>query len=689
MLRAVRLPSPAPRALAAVLLLGVAACPAPRAPRGPAVGVGKGFTGCLPLAGTSRASLRLGPDGHYLYWTEQVRLHGSDDSWPSTEVVRWPIDGGPVEPLTSLVENPYRVLPDGRVLGLRKDAGVTLWTPSGSEVISSATNVEHMELLADQQAVVYLAYGAVWRQPLDREGASWLAAADSLLGVDGNTVITRGSDSDGGGHLYQVDAASGKETELPAQDDAVKAVTGALVTQSDAGVGVRPFGGGDVKTVLGGSGWDLKVGPDGVKAWRRVGPRLDGAIVSSAGAELMPPVMGGDSLEGFVRLPDGRIAYLIGHDLDGDQEVTTGDEVDVCLAAAGAHEVRVEPRTAPIRWRKAGAAIDAFVKDTLGGGTWHFASGDAVPGLYVVDAAVKRKDEAAIRDDVRKLAATVADTTGERTMFIDLTYADGRRGFSEWWSDTGRRITWAGMGGATVPDLADYDVTFKGQFDEVKPAAGSGSGDDGGGDGSDGDDGDLTHWRCRGTVTNHSNRTLVKLFADCVGGNDDRKIEVHPQELAPGQTGTFDEVVDRRGTNVLAVSIHTGGGFNEVPGFDEDRHLRYIALDKLAADIADRTDLVYKDTDAGSGTVTVKLAALPPVDHQARFSAWSGQAQEQAAAGAYELLDRANTSAPLDASGKTLLGGDKGDALVLRISDGERSWDYQDGHLTESSAEGE
>ena len=72
----------------AFAVLALAGCPPRHDARAPA-GAGNGFTGCLPLTGTSRAALRLGPGGSHLYWTEQVRLHGYEDAWPSTEVVRW------------------------------------------------------------------------------------------------------------------------------------------------------------------------------------------------------------------------------------------------------------------------------------------------------------------------------------------------------------------------------------------------------------------------------------------------------------------------------------------------------------------------------------------------------------------------------------------------------------------------
>ncbi len=667
-LASARAPALARAAGLAAIVLAVAACPAPRAARGP---VGKSFTGCLPLPGTSRTGLRLGPDRHHLYWTEQVRLHGYEDSWPTTAIVRWSLDGGAVEHLTNLMENPYRVLADGRLVGVRKDAGITVWSPFGAELVSLSGSIDHLELLASEQAVVYREGQSIYRQPMHRQAARWLGYADALLGVDGDAVIIRNA-NDSGDHLLRVEAATGKATDLPWQDDVAKAVPGALIIQNDLGIGVRPSAGGPVKTVLTGDGWQVRVGPDGVKAWRKIGPRLDGAIVTASGADAMPPVLGGDSLEGFVRLPDGRVAYLVGHDLDDDGEVTTGDEVDVCLAAGDSQEVRIEPRSAPGRWRAAGDAVAALVKDRLGGGTWHFAAGDAVPGLYLevgatrgerpgADlAAAQEKSRQAIRADLRAVAAAVAKASGDDTLFIDITYADGKRGFGEWWAGTGRRVGWAGTGGATVPALADYDALIATEELADLPVLDA---DEGEGDEA------VAMARCMGTVTNTGDHTLVDLVADCVSGVDDDPIDVTPATLAPGQTGRFEGVVKRVGGANLAVSVHSGNGRDELPGFAKDRYDRYVALDQTAAEIADRTDLIYKEASADGGEVTVHVAALPAKD----FARWSGQAQEQAAATALEVLERLS---PVP------LGGNDGDSIRLRITSGSRTWWFSDGHLT-------
>ena len=644
---------------------GTTACTPKAAVHGP---VGKAFTGCLPLTGTSRSALRLSPDGAYLYWTEQVRLHGYEDSWPSTMVVRWPVAGGDPEPQTNLLENPYRVLSDGRLVGIRKDAGVTVWSPSGSELVSLSGNIDHLELLAGEQAVVYREGSSIYRQPVHRQAATWLAYADALLGVDGKDVYIRNEDGDRKDHLERVDGTTGAVTELPWIDNVAKAVPGALVIQDGRGISLRPPDGGEVKTVLPGTGWEVRVGPDGVKAWKRVGPRLDGAIVTAAGADTLPPVLGGDSLEGFVRLPDGRLAFLVGHDLDGDSEVTTGDEVDVCLARADSKEVRVEPRSAPLRWRAAGDAVAAFVKDRLGGGTWHFAAGDAVPGIYVETEAT-RGDDAAVRADLRALAAAIAKATGDITLFADIKYGGGQRGFSEWWSGTGRRVAWSGTGGATVPDLADYDVLI-----DTEELADVDLDEEEGGGGP-------TMAHCRGTVKNTGDHELRELVADCVSGVEDEPLDVEPPNLQPGQVGRFDGLVRRASDASLAVSVHSGNGRDELPGFEKNRHERYVRLARAAAEIADRTYLVYQDASVAGNEVTVRLKAPP------EFVRWSDK--ESKAAAAQEVLTRlgpvilgAGTPAEL----RRKLRGEQVDSegrytITLSITAGDATWTYEDGRL--------
>ncbi len=642
------------------MVLALAGCPAHPPPVGPA---GKAFTGCLPLTGTSRSALRLGPGGRYLYWTEQVRLYGYEDAWPSTEVVRWPVAGGAVEPLTNLMENPYRVLADGRLVGIRKDAGVAVWSPAGSALVSLSGTVDHLELLASESAVVYREGESIWRQPLDRQAAHWLGYADALLGVDGDSVFYRNSTSDHA-KLYRLDAGTGQATELPYLDDVIKAVSGGLIVQNDLGISVRPPDGGELKPLLTGDGWQIRVGPDGVKAWRKVGPRLDGAIVTGAGADRLPPVLGGDSLEGFVRVPDGRVAYLVGHDLDGDGEITTGDEVDVCLAAGDSREVRVEPRTAPTSWRQAGVAVAALVKDRLGGGTWHFAAGDAVPGVYI-ETPSKRDGHPAIWADLRTLATAVSAATGDRTLFVDVTYADGKRGFSEWWAGTGRRVAWAGTGGATVPDLADYDALITTTALADLPTD---EDDDGEGSGGSSDDGGAQA-HCAGTVTNVSGHKLVELVADCVSGVVDDPINLVPADLAPGQTGSFDGIVKRASGANLAISVHTGDGRDELPAFATDRHQKYVDVEAAASEVVDRTRLIYRDASPGTGRVMVHVSA--PDD----FGRWSGQAQEQAAGTAEEVFTRL---------GGIALGGEAGDELRLRITAGDDTFWFEDGHITSS-----
>jgi hypothetical protein len=664
--------APSIRSALVVAVLALAGCPRAGGVHGPGA-VGASFTGCLPLVGNSRASLRLSPDRAYLYWTEQVRLHGYEDAWPSTAVVRWPIDGGgPAERLTNLIENPYRLMADGRVIGFRKDAGVTVWSPTGAELVSLSSSIDHFELLASEKAVVYLSAGAIWRQPVTREAARWVARAESLLGVTGELAVIEYRDADANAHLALVDLNSGKQTDLPYLEDVTKAIGAAFITATSAGIGVRPLVGGATKTVLTGDMWQTRPAPDGLKAWRRDGTRLDAAIVTGAGADTLPPVVGGDSLEGFVRLPDGRVAYLVGHDLDGDDEVTTGDEVDLCLAARGAKELRVEPRAAPLRWRKAGDAIAALARDRFGGGSWHFSSGDEVQGLFI-DSKVARSGEADIRADVRATAELVARTTGDETIYLELTYPDGRRGRSEWWAWTGRRITWEGMGNAIVPELKDYAVTFAATF-ETQTAAEEGAGGEGAGDGEGDGDGDVTRVRCTGTVTNQSDHQLIELYADCVGGDDDAKIPVTPRDLAPGQVGRYDDVVQRKGDAVLAVSIHTGPGYNEVAGFDLARHARLAKVRAAAEEVADRADLIYKESAVGTGHVTVTLTPRVGQD----FGRWSGQAQEAAVATAQDVLQRIGGKA---------FGGEDGDRIGLRISAGEQTWRYEDGQLTSDDDE--
>ncbi len=659
-----------------VLTLSLSACPAPRSPRGPSQA--PDFTGCLPLTGTSRSALRLGPDGRYLYWVEQVRLHGYEDAWPETAVVRWPVAGGAVERLTTLLDNPYRVLADGRLVGARKDAGVAVWGPSGAELVSFSGTIEELELMPGDDVVVYRMGGSIWRQPIHREGARWLAYASSLLGVDGDTAIIRTDEG-----LVRVDVSSGKQTSLIGEDDVIKAYGGGLVIERPDGIAVRPLAGGALSTVLAGSDWQVRLAPDGVRAWHKVGPRLEGAIVlggpgrgaapsdadASARVDRLPPVLGGDSLEGFVRLPDGRVAYLIGHDLDGDDTVTTGDEVDVCLAADKVALVRVTPRAIPERWRAAAPAITALVDSLLGGGAWHFGAGDGLPGIYVEAKANGRdRERPTIWADTRAVAAAVGEATGDPTLFVDIEYADERRGYSEWWSVAGRRVAWAGVGGATVPDLADYDALI--DIDKLELIVGAtGDADEEADEDEDEDEAPAGRRAlCAGKVVNRSQRRLVDVVADCVSGVDDEVVEVFPPNLAPGETGRFEGVVTVGDDDSLAVSIHSGEGRDEVPAFSTKRHALYEALAAAAFRVLDRTYLVYRSARSADGETVVYLSA--PDD----FARGADRNRERAASTAFAILD------PLD---REAFGGKQGDRLVLQLTDDEdASWSYRDGELS-------
>ncbi|HUQ05191.1 MAG TPA: hypothetical protein VM261_21960 [Kofleriaceae bacterium] len=601
------------------------ACP-PRAPSTPAAPTGA----CLTLPGTSRASLRLGAGGTRLYWYEEVPYYGYEETWSRPRIVEWEIDAAPPRALTDVVGAPYRLLDDGQLVGLG-EGGVVVWKDGVAELVSNHDDIDHLEVLGDGRTIVYAAAGAIWEQPLHRTGARKLTNADELIGVDGDALILWRDDA-----LVRREGASGKEQPLPAPaGELVKVLGATMVVRTAEGIALQPAGGGAAKLALAGE-WHTHLAPDGVKAWRKDGDRLEAAIITAAGVERVPGVTGAAALVGFVRLPDRRVAYLVGHDVDGDGEVTNADEDDLCIGGADT-ALAVTPRKAPRRWLAAVPRLEAFAA-LLGAERWYFSGTGELPRVTFAGGD-RRHDRAHRWADVGRAAAAVEDAVGDPTFDVVIEYEDGGRAMAEWDSNAAGRVRWAGVGGALVPDPSAYEVELT-TATLVRDDSGA--------------------VQCSGTVINRTARALDGLSVDCVGGETDTPIPVYPTSLAPGATGHFTGTTPADSGGALLATVHRPATGERLLTYEPARAARYEAIAGAAAEVVDRARLTIWDW---SGGAEVGVVLWGPND----FGSYSDAARTMAAEIAYDVLARIDRSVFL---------GDPDSALALTIRAGDAAWSY-------------
>lgn len=635
-----RRPRPAVLVPSTVVILTAGALLAgcrPGAPAAPAAPAG----GCLPLPGTARASLRLAPDGRALYWHERVAFYGYRSTWPALRVARWELGAAAAAEVVDGAGAPFRVLGDGAVVAVG-ESGVVVARAGNAELVSAHDRIEHLEVLADGATAIYLAAGALWRQPLHRVAARRLAAAEALAGLDGDRVVYWRD-----GALWSQPAGGGVErAEAVPDGELVKVLDGAAIVVRADGVAVQPLAGGPARLVLPGT-WEVRPAPDGVRAIRKDGARIEAAIVTAAGADRLPGVRGGADLVGFVRLPDRRVAYLIGHDTDGDGELTTGDEDDLCVGPADA-PLAVTPRTAPLRLAAAAPALDRLAAD-LGLTRWRVSGLGEVP-LVTFEGGDRRHDQARRWADVGRVGLAVAAATGDPALNVVIEYGDGGRALSEWDASAGARVRWAGTGIALVPDPASYALEL--QLDTLTRD----------------DDGLVT---CAGSLTSRADRPLTDLVIDCVGGDVDIPVPVFPRVVAPGQTARFSGTTAGDPGGVLVASVHRLASGETFLAHEPARAGRYARIAAAAATVLDRTRLTLWDWSGGA-EVTLELWA--PRD----FGEYSSTARELAAALAHELLARVDRADFLGAPDA---------ALVLTIHAGGATWTFDGATLTEGGGD--
>lgn len=626
------------------VLLSAGACGGRAGPgaAGPAAGgvVGK----CFDLPGTARASLRLGPDGKALYWHERVPFYGYSLTWPKEQVGWWGLGDAPPRTMTTFGGAPFRVLADGRIVAVG-ESGVVVWKDGVVELLSNHDEIDHLEVVGDGGAAVYLAAGALWRQPLHRATAARLGEADALVGVDGERIVLWRGDEliarDGGG----------REQVLPAPDgELLKTFGEVMVVRRDDGLALQPLRGGAAKVVLAGE-WATSFGPDGVRASRVVGDgaalRIEVAIVDGAGVARVPDVVGADGIGGAVRLPDGRVAYLVGFDIDGDGEVTTGDEHDLCIGD-GTRPLTVTPRAVPKRWLAAVPALDRIAAQ-VGAERYAFSSTAELPTLSFIGAP-RARERAERWAMVRRAAAAVAGALGDPSFDVVIKYDDGGRALAEWDSASGKRIAWAGVGGALVADPADYEVDVT--TDTL----------------ARNDDGTVT---CAGSITNKTKRELAGLVVDCVGGEDDTPIPVFPSTVPPGHVARFAGSTAAEANGSLVASVHRPESAENFLTYDGQRAARFERIAAAAAEVVDRARLTLWDWTGGPH---VRLEVWGPDD----FPGYSHAARTMAAEIAYDVLGRVDRAAWLADADARL-------SLVIRV--GDEAWTYDGKELIDGEPE--
>jgi hypothetical protein len=633
-------------ALAEIVLAVVLVAAAPGCrPAGSPVHPERALSPCLDLPGAARASLRLAPDGDSLYWYEQVPFYGYRSAWPRDRVVRWGLgDDGPT-PLFDVAGAPFRVLDDGRVVAAG-DSGMVVWSGGVTELVSEHDQIDHLELVGEgaSTAAIYAAAGAIWRQPLHRATAARLGAADALVAVEGDDVLVMN-----GEHLFAHSARPGsgvtpRQLAVPG-GELIKVLGGQMIVRRDDGLALQGIAGGPARTVLPGD-WFTYLAPDGVRAYRRTGTgtgaRIEVAIVGPEGAVRLPDVLGAAAVSGAVRLKDGRVAYLVGFDIDGDGEVSISDEHDVCIGD-GEHALTVPARTVPRRWVAAAPALDTLAAE-LGASSYRFAASGALPSLTFT--GVRRSaDRAARWRAARTAAGAVTELLAMSAIDVILEYDDGGRALSEWDARSGRRVAWAGVGAALVADPADYEVVV---------ATDTLTRDDAG---------TVT---CAGSVTNRTDHALAGLVVDCVGGDGDAPIPVFPTTVPPGHVARFSGTTAGDADGSLIASVHRPETATNLLTYDPSRAARHERIAAAAAEVVDRSRLTLWDW---SGGVHVGVELWGPPD----FIDYSDTARTMAAEIAYDVLARVDRAA---------WPGDAAAPLELTIRAGREVWTYDGKALT-------
>jgi hypothetical protein len=616
--------------LAVVAAVTATACtrPAPKT-----ASAGDASVTCAALPATYRTSLRLAPDGKSLFWVERISRYGYTSGFPTTRLVEWRFDGDVVAYGDDLTP-PFRVLDDRRVVA-RSEDGVHVWDRGELALISSyGPDVGHFELLGDQSGVVYIAGGWLVHQPLAREAGRRLTAAEDLIGVAGSVVYARRGD-----HVVAIDTATGATTSLPPVGGrAIEVHGGGVIVDRGTSIVAIPVTGGDAVTVAEGEDWDVRYTPDGVLLQRTVDGRREGGVVSGTAMTPFAAVTGVDGIAGFVRLPDGRGAYLMGHDTNQDGELGYADEADVCIVGAGAKAVAVEPRKVPARHAGIARELDEIVEAHVPGATWRLEGADGLPRVLVTSAK-RLGDHAARRATVTALTTAMIAVIGDDAYDVEIKDDTGRRVTSEWQAWSRRRMTFSGAGNMLAASLDEAGLVVEITKRE-RDAAGK--------------------LVCEGTVTARD-ATYRDVSLDCAEGA--RRIAVGAR-LEPGVAVPFSATLDAAPDADLHLIGHHGDDDSVAFALDAARVRQDTSRVAIAEQVLDRTDLALTSYGAEGELMVFDLRAA------AGFSEYSHVSRARAAGTAHDLFAAAAVSA---------FGATPDQEVWLRITDGDRVWNSNGG----------
>ncbi|MEZ4400387.1 MAG: hypothetical protein R3B06_10235 [Kofleriaceae bacterium] len=613
-----------------VAIILCAGCHGGVGPRAPVFTPG---TRCVALPGTMRDSLQRGPDGRSLYWRERRRVRGFADTWSQWDVVRWDLDERPPRRMAERATT-YRVRADGAVVAPRDDDGLFLWGDT-VEAISWSGAISGFDLVDDATAV-YVA-GGLWRQPLTRVASTWLHAGGPLVGRVPGGVVAVVDDE-----VLAIDAATGTATTLPLATADLARVFGAYaVYVSERKLEVV---GPDRRraTVLEGDGLDWWTTPQHVVLLQTTGARTRVATVDADGLRWRPDVDGARWVLGAAPLADGRVFYLLAHDVDGNDRLTVDDEADLCVSDGA--PVVVAPRRLPARFADRAAQLDRVVAD-LGATSWTFTDDDSLPAIELRSAR-RPTGLADIGDQLGRAVAGVVAALGDPTINVGIAYADHRRGLARFTPSVRRHLRWAGIGAAQQVDPRDREVRLIGQVVRLDDA----------------------HARCTGTIENRGARTLTALTVQCAAEGE--SVAVSPATLAPGARGQFAAVVDAAADATLRIKVLEGPGEDELSTQDQLADATRAEVIAAAADVLDRVGLVLDDWRADAAEVVVTFHA------PAGFDGWSASAATNVADVAYRRFG---------ATGPELLDGHAGQPIVIELVDGDARWRYDGADLTNTS----
>jgi hypothetical protein len=272
----------------------------------------------------------------------------------------------------------------------------------------------------------------------------------------------------------------------------------------------------------------------------------------------------------------------------------------------------VTPRQVPRRWLAAVPALDRLAK-SLGTTGYKFASAGELPALTFTGAG-RAADRAARWAAVRRAGAAVTEALGDPGLNVIIEYDDGGRAMSEWDTRSAKRVAWAGVGGALVPDPSDYEVELATDTLATTPPAPSPA--------------PLAHQRTA--------RTLAGLVVDCVGGGSDTPIGV--PDLGAAHSGALlrTTMKRRRQPDRLGPPPQR----RDFLAYDRVRR-RFERIAAAAAEVADRSRLTVWDWSGGvrgvgsgarrlhrlSSAAQVMAAGSPRRPRQARSQDLAGRSR--------------------------------------------------------------